>query len=33
MDALIYQRNRDGQEEINKALYEAPILVAITIAP
>jgi hypothetical protein len=33
MDALIYQRNRDGKEEINETHCEAPILVAITIAP
>jgi hypothetical protein len=33
MDALIYQGNRDGQEEINETHYEATILVAITIAP
>jgi len=33
MDALNHQRNRDGKEEINKARYEAPIVVTITIAP
>ncbi len=32
MDALNYERNHDGKEEINKARCEVPILVTITIA-
>ena len=33
MDALNHQRNRDGNEKINKAHCEVPIIVTITIAP
>ena len=32
MDALNHQRNRDGNEKINKAHCQVPIIVTITIA-